>query len=93
MARVGQMRYKVDGLNTSDDTDITNGNIIANKTITKLGIQAPPGTMLSINNKPILIGRTGIYELDDDITIDSLQFNYDTANLRNIIIDFVEEGS
>ena len=55
----------------------------------KLGIQAPPGTKFYLNATPveqedasiiytggqeIIIGRTGIYELDDDIKVDSLIF-------------------
>ncbi len=41
---------------------------------TKLGIQAPSGTRAIINNKNIMIGRTGIYELDEEIAIESLRF-------------------
>ncbi len=41
----------------------------------KLGIQAPPGTKVKLNaNKIIMIGRTGTYELDEDIKITGLQF-------------------
>lgn len=41
----------------------------------KLGIQAPPGTKVRLNsNKLIMIGRTGVYELDEDIKITGLQF-------------------
>lgn len=41
----------------------------------KLGIQAPPGTKVILNsNKTIMIGRTGVYELDEDIKITGLQF-------------------
>lgn len=42
---------------------------------TKLGIQAPPGTKVKLNsNKIIMIGRTGVYELDEDVKISGLQF-------------------
>lgn len=41
----------------------------------KLGIQAPPGTKVKLNsNKLVMIGRTGVYELDEDIKITGLQF-------------------
>lgn len=51
------------------------GNYFSGKTFTKLGIQAPSGTRVVLNtNKVILIGRTGIYELDDDISITSMYF-------------------
>jgi len=42
----------------------------------KLGIQAPAGTKFYINSStsPIMIGRTGIYELDEDINVNFLRF-------------------
>lgn len=41
----------------------------------KLGIQAAPGTKVMINgNKTIMIGRTGVYELDEDVLATSLYF-------------------
>lgn len=42
----------------------------------KLGVQAPPGSKMVVNkNKEIIVGRTGIYELDDDIPpIENLYF-------------------
>lgn len=40
----------------------------------KIGIQAPPGTQVILNSKSIMIGRTGIYELDDDIVITYMAF-------------------
>ena len=42
----------------------------------KLGIQAPPGTKFYINSStsPIMVGRTGIYELDESINVISLKF-------------------
>lgn len=109
MARVGQLYYNVivNGANESNIEDIKAKNIIEGKIITKLGIQAPAGTRAYINNKTILIGRTGIYELDDDILINSISFvdytnnaqmnedieNIDNNGLGNIIIDFIQEGS
>ena len=39
----------------------------------KIGIQAPPGTWCTINNSDIMIGRSGLFELDG-ITITSLTF-------------------
>lgn len=42
----------------------------------KLGIQAPAGTKFYINSStsPIMVGRTGIYELDESINVISLKF-------------------
>lgn len=43
--------------------------------IYKLGIQAPPGTRVILNNdKNIMIGRTSVYELDDNFTIENMRF-------------------
>ena len=42
--------------------------------IKKLGIQAPTGTICYVNNKEIMIGRTGMYELEDVVTVSSLYF-------------------
>lgn len=88
MAQVGQLYYRV--LDTTSGTYITSSNLTpaamydlgANlvtfysgaKQFNKLGIQAPPGTKALINNKEIMVGRTGIYELDEDIAITALRF-------------------
>ena len=53
----------------------------------KLGIQADVGTIININYKPIKIGYTGIYELDNVVTVNSLIFPNGTNS--NTIIDFV----
>lgn len=53
----------------------------------KLGIQAPPGTKVKLNtNKIIMIGRTGTYELDEDIKITGLQFE----RPKRYIVDVAE---
>lgn len=69
--------------------------------ITQLGIQAPPGTKFTINgsSQPIIIGATGIYELNVEglTSINSISFNGDS--LRNvelnpssyIIVDYIYE--
>lgn len=59
----------------------------------KIGIQAPPGTHAILNdNKDIIIGRTGIYELDEpDIFIKSIYFKRPSPDkdLHNIILDYI----
>lgn len=57
-------------------------NFLKNYTnIKKIGIQAPPGTKFTFSESPtpnasqwLMVGRTGIYELNDDIVIKSLRF-------------------
>ena len=82
---IGQYRYKITG---SDNLNNTTSLVFENKSWVKLGIQAPPGTQWEINSKQILIGRTGIYELDDDIEINTLKLLSEIDKAHDIIIDF-----
>lgn len=69
--------------------------------ITQLGIQALPGTKFYLNNStnPIIIGYTGIYELDLEgiAEIQSLQFEkksveaINNINNANLIVDIIYE--
>lgn len=68
--------YKNDRINIFED------NILEGfQNVKKIGIQAPPGTRFTFNKATtedtgewIMIGRTGIYELNDDIVISYLRF-------------------
>ena len=64
--------------------DIFHSNILEGLDVSKLGIQAPPGTKFFLNGskgdssskgQEIVVGRTGVYELDDGIAITSLIFD------------------
>ena len=63
----------------NDRIDITQNlvsTIAGNKSLSKIGIQAPPGTKIQFDeseNKIIMVGATGIYELDN-ILINYLSF-------------------
>ena len=74
---------------TNDETDYENKKINIFKdnilkgfnNVKKIGIQAPPGTKFTFNKATtqdtgewIMVGRTGIYELNDDIVINYLRF-------------------
>ena len=68
----------------SQQIKIFEKNILENiPFIKKIGIQAPPGTKFFLNGsdgalysgQEIVVGRTGIYELDDNISITSLVFD------------------
>lgn len=59
---------------------LVSGNVFADKTpIYQLGIQALPGTKFYLNESqdPVIIGATGIYELDlhEKSTISALHFD------------------
>lgn len=58
--------------------------------IYKIGIQAPPGTIVAINGRNIKIGTTGIYELDDVIRIKRLVFPNGAP--ESALVDFVYLG-
>ena len=71
--------------------------------IEQLGIQAVPGTKFFLNNSPdpIVIGTTGIYELDltNQSSITELRFHADSiANIKNskgvlsLLIDIIYRG-
>lgn len=94
MPNIGQICYNVIDTSSSDGSkvyissgiDIYNDivNAYGARQFTKVGIQAPPGAQVVMNsNKTIMIGRTGIYELDEDIAITSLKF----VQPRNYIKD------
>lgn len=81
MATVGQVYYNVLDNNSggyiSSGTDIFSDIVAAYGALqfNKLGIQAPPGTKVVMNSaKTIMIGRTGMYELDDDIAVTNMYF-------------------
>lgn len=86
MATIGQIYYNVIDKNTgtclssgpSIFQENTPGEIVTRygaTQFTKVGIQAKPGTIVVMNDmKTIMIGQSGIYELDGDITITSLYF-------------------
>ena len=84
---------------------LANENIFNNyKSITQIGIQAPPGVKFYLNksSNPITIGKTGIYELD--LTgmgfISAIRFSspelatfIDADNTARLLIDIIyEEG-
>ena len=103
--KIMQFRYynDVDGINQPSYLkvkNLRNGTAFEGKLpITQLGIQAIPGTKFYLNNStsPIIIGATGIYQLDlEGISqITNISFDYNslytiaTDNSLSLIIDFV----
>ena len=68
--------------------NLISGSIFATSTpIVQLGIQALPGTRFFLNGNqyPIIIGNTGIYELDYTVNIKELFFLEETAALVDYI--------
>ena len=87
--RIGQV------LGPFDSSDLlAPGGVISKYTIEetdpliiKLGIQAIEGTVVKINGREIKIGKTGIYELDEIVTVRSLSFPYGAD--EHTMVDFV----
>lgn len=79
---IGQILYKVKIPQDGSETTYPAGIDIYSEILTqagtssikKLGIQAPNGTICYVNNQEIMIGRTGIYELDEVVPVTSLRF-------------------
>ncbi len=94
MSAIGQIYYRVVDTSSTGDgkhyissgidiySDIVNAS--SAKQFTKVGIQAPPGAQVVMNaSKTIMIGRTGIYELDEDIVITSMKFVRPTVYIKD----------
>jgi hypothetical protein len=61
--------------------------------LSKIGIQGPPGLIMCINGEQIRIGRTGIYEINNGLTIQSIGFilkesTFYSDGLDYFIMDF-----
>lgn len=81
---------------------VSGSNFATYMPISKLGIQSVPGTKFYLNNStnPIIIGNTGIFELDlnEQTEIIALQFDnksidYINSNINAyLIVDIIYEG-
>ena len=68
-------------------TGYVSGNVFQDYfPILQLGIQALPGTMFYLNNAadPIIIGRTGIYELDLEEETEISDMRFDAQSIAAI---------
>lgn len=108
MKKVKQFRFYGDGNASNFPSNLTkatllSGNLFDKIAISQLGIQGRPNTCFYLNDSvyPILLGETGIYELDlqDRGTITSIAFvdndafkKYDNGKDR-ILIDIVFEST
>ena len=109
--QVKQFRYYSDNISDIENNSPTNINMSSLESgeifsgympISKIGIQSIPGTEFYLNDstQPIIIGHTGIFELDlsDQIEIIALKFDPRSLQFINnninayLIIDMVCEG-
>lgn len=73
--------------NTVKMQTLQNGSAFANYyPIVQLGIQTLPGTKFTLNNaeEPIIVGYTGIYELDLDGNVEINRLEFDLYSLQTI---------
>lgn len=54
----------------------------------QIGVQGPTGLLMNINGESIRIGRTGIYEINNGVTISSIGFIIENGNTDNFILDY-----
>lgn len=106
--KIKQFRFYSDGNEKNYPSGITYRKLISGSAfsdyipIIQLGIQALPGTKFYLNGSanPVIIGSTGIYELNiQGLTeINALQFDPASISLINnndnafLIIDIIHEG-
>lgn len=114
MAKViKQYRYYTDNNTTNNQpTNVTSQSYVSGKVfendncfpILQLGIQTLPGTKFYLNNaeRPIIVGATGIYELDIDGLAEIVKLTFDYTSMETIknsdtghlIVDIVyDDGS
>lgn len=112
MKRIKQFRYfgREDTRNYPNEENLKNllntGELFNDcSPITQLGIQAPAGTMFYLNNNeertnPIIIGYSGIYELNLEGIAEIYTLSFEESSLSaidrlpqsHLIIDIVYEG-
>lgn len=105
MKKMTQFRYcgEKNDNSTCNISELKNGDLFDGYSqITQLGIQGEPGTRFVLNggDYPIILGETGIYEIDleDRGFIHSISFSTGTTvfnkykNGSTLLIDIVYEG-
>ena len=105
--KIMQFRYYGEKVSNNQPSNISASNLASGHIfsgylpITQLGIQTLPGTKFYLNNSiyPVVIGSTGIYELDlKDVTqITEIHFDKRSLNLINennnayLIVDIIAD--
>lgn len=90
--QIMQFRYYSEESPQNQPKDINKGKLVKGSVfanylpITQLGIQALPGTKFYLNNSitPILIGSTGIYELDLEGLSEITDLHFDASSIESI---------
>ena len=72
-------------------------NILPNRKMIKIGIQSRPGSMFVVNREPIILGRSGVYEINNGTNITSVGViapnGSDTGNIQDFLLDYGYDNS
>ena len=90
--KIMQFRYYGEKVSNNQPSNISASNLASGHIfsgylpITQLGIQTLPGTKFYLNNgnDPIIIGSTGIYELDLEGQTEITQIQMDGGSMKTI---------
>ena len=92
--KIKQYRYYGEGNNKNQPSEISketlvSGKVFKNFPILQLGIQTLPGTKFYLNKsvEPIIIGFTGIYELNLENQAEITYINFEQTSIENISIN------
>lgn len=92
MKKIKQIRYYNDSSAKNNPIGLTRQELINGRAflpylpIVQLGIQALPGTKFYINNNSnsIIVGYTGVYELDSSLVYSIRDLSFDSTSLKLI---------
>lgn len=59
---------------------------------TKIGFQSRPGTLITVNNEPIRLGRSGMYEINNGVEIVSVGVAAPGGDVEPFILDYAYES-
>ena len=78
-------------LTKNGDIAIVN-NILPLEAVKKIGVQTRPGSLICINKEAIRVGRSGVYEMNNDVPISFVGMagpnGSDAKNINNFILDY-----
>ena len=91
--QIKQIVFGIPGINDTPDVNLAD-NVFKDKKVVKLGIQAPIGTHFVLGlsgvstNINCIIGRTGIYELDEEekLSINLLKFSPEFEKVKDEVV-------
>lgn len=82
---------------TDGDFAIVNNILPAAHKMSKIGIQSRPGSMFVVNREPIILGRSGVYEINNGTKITSVGVvapnGTDTSNIQDFLLDYGYDNS